>query len=129
MSRVCGRLDLGNRSAVLTIGNLTAESGMSCDALRYYERQGAARRAGAGAVALLRIIVHAQTADRDACRAADGAVRRSVTLDVRNMTCELCPITIPKSLENVLCVCDVTVDFDRKTGQSSTTPAKFGWTA
>ena len=40
---------------------------------------------------------------------------RSVTLAVQNMTCELCPITVKKSLEKVPGVSAVKVDFDRKT--------------
>ena len=39
----------------------------------------------------------------------------TVTLAVQNMTCELCPITVKKSLEKVPGVSAVKVDFDRKT--------------
>ena len=40
---------------------------------------------------------------------------KTVTLAVQNMTCELCPITVKKSLEKVPGVSAVKVDFDRKT--------------
>ncbi|RQY93821.1 mercury resistance system periplasmic binding protein MerP [Burkholderia stagnalis] len=40
---------------------------------------------------------------------------RTVTLDVQNMTCALCPVTVRKSLEQVPGVSAVHVDFDRKT--------------
>lgn len=44
-----------------------------------------------------------------------AATPKTVTLAVQNMTCELCPITVKKSLEKVPGVSAVTVDFDRKT--------------
>lgn len=44
-----------------------------------------------------------------------AATRKTVTLAVQNMTCELCPITVKKSLEKVPGVSAVKVDFDRKT--------------
>ncbi|MCU9957610.1 mercury resistance system periplasmic binding protein MerP [Burkholderia sp. BKH01] len=44
-----------------------------------------------------------------------AAAPQTVTLDVRNMTCELCPITVRKSLEKVPGVSAVKVDFGRKT--------------
>ncbi|TES62198.1 mercury resistance system periplasmic binding protein MerP [Burkholderia cepacia] len=40
---------------------------------------------------------------------------RTITLDVQNMTCALCPVTVRKSLEQVPGVSAVHVDFDRKT--------------
>ena len=43
------------------------------------------------------------------------AAPRSVTLDVRNMSCPVCPITVKKALERVSGVRKVTVDFERKT--------------
>lgn len=43
------------------------------------------------------------------------ATPKTVTLAVQNMTCELCPITVKKSLEKVPGVSAVKVDFDRKT--------------
>lgn len=44
-----------------------------------------------------------------------AATPKTVTLDVKNMTCELCPITVKKSLEKVSGVSAVKVDFDKKT--------------
>jgi len=38
-----------------------------------------------------------------------------VTLDVQNMTCAMCKITIRKALEKVAGVKDAKVDFDKKT--------------
>ncbi|WP_436407564.1 heavy-metal-associated domain-containing protein [Burkholderia aenigmatica] len=40
---------------------------------------------------------------------------RTLTVDVQNMTCALCPVTVRKSLEQVPGVSAVHVDFDRKT--------------
>jgi mercuric ion binding protein len=40
---------------------------------------------------------------------------KTVTLDVQNMTCELCPITVKKSLEKVAGVNTVKIDFNKKT--------------
>jgi len=44
-----------------------------------------------------------------------AATSKTVTLDVQNMTCSLCPITVKKSLEKVSGVSAVKVDFDKKT--------------
>ena len=44
-----------------------------------------------------------------------AATPQTVTLEVKNMTCELCPITVRKSLEKVPGVRLVKVDFDKKT--------------
>ncbi|CAJ0697006.1 MULTISPECIES: mercury resistance system periplasmic binding protein MerP [Ralstonia] len=44
-----------------------------------------------------------------------AAAPKTVTLDVQNMTCELCPITVKKSLQKVPGVSAVKVDFGRKT--------------
>ncbi len=46
---------------------------------------------------------------------AMAATPKTVTLDVQNMTCGLCPITVRKSLEKVSGVSAVQVDFDKKT--------------
>ena len=46
--------------------------------------------------------------------AALAAAPKTVTLAVQNMSCELCPITVRKSLEKVSGVSAVKVDFDRK---------------
>lgn len=40
---------------------------------------------------------------------------KTITLDVQNMTCQLCPITVKRSLEKVSGVNAVKVDFDKKT--------------
>ncbi|HCT3663405.1 TPA: mercury resistance system periplasmic binding protein MerP [Pseudomonas aeruginosa] len=44
-----------------------------------------------------------------------AATPETVTLAVQNMSCELCPITVKKSLEKVPGVSAVNVDFDKKT--------------
>jgi len=44
-----------------------------------------------------------------------AAPPKTVTLAVQNMTCELCPVTVKKSLEKVTGVSAVKVDFDKKT--------------
>lgn len=56
--------------------------------------------------------------------AAFAAAWKTVTLDVRNMTCELCPITVRESLENVPGVSAVKVDFARKTATVMYDPDK-----
>jgi mercuric ion binding protein len=43
-----------------------------------------------------------------------AAAPQSVTLVVKNMTCEVCPITVKKALEKVPGVQSVKVDFDKK---------------
>ena len=40
---------------------------------------------------------------------------QTVTLEVKNMTCAVCPITVKKALERVPGVTDAKVDFDKKT--------------
>ena len=40
---------------------------------------------------------------------------KTITLAVQNMTCELCPITVKKSLKKVAGVNAVKVDFNKKT--------------
>ena len=40
---------------------------------------------------------------------------QTVVLDVQNMTCALCPITVKKSLQQVPGVADAKIDLDRKT--------------
>jgi mercuric ion binding protein len=46
---------------------------------------------------------------------AFGAPTQTVVLDVQNMTCELCPITVKKSLERVPGVAIAKVDLDKRT--------------
>jgi mercuric ion binding protein len=49
---------------------------------------------------------------------------QTVTLDVHNMTCAVCPITVKKALERVAGVTDAKVDFDKKTASVSFDPDK-----
>lgn len=44
-----------------------------------------------------------------------AAPPQSVTLVVKNMTCEVCPITVKKALEKVPGVQSVKMDFEKKT--------------
>ena len=44
-----------------------------------------------------------------------ASTAKTVTLDVKNMTCDLCPITVKKSLEKLSGVSAVEIDFDNKT--------------
>ncbi|MGE5241023.1 MAG: mercury resistance system periplasmic binding protein MerP [Bacteroidota bacterium] len=44
-----------------------------------------------------------------------AATQKTVTLDVKNMTCELCPVTVKKSLEKLSGVSAVKIDFAKKT--------------
>jgi len=55
--------------------------------------------------------------------AAAGAPQ-TVTLDVKNMVCPLCPITVKKALMKVPGVESATVDFDNKTAVVSFDPDK-----
>jgi periplasmic mercuric ion binding protein len=48
----------------------------------------------------------------------------TVTLDVQNMSCAVCPITVKKALERVPGVTDAKVDFDKKTASISFDPDK-----
>ena len=49
---------------------------------------------------------------------------QTVTLDVKNMTCAVCPITVRKALEKVPGVASATVDFDKKTASVTFDPDK-----
>jgi periplasmic mercuric ion binding protein len=49
---------------------------------------------------------------------------QTVTLDVQNMTCAVCPITVKKALERVPGVTGAKVDFDKKTASVSFVPDK-----
>lgn len=42
---------------------------------------------------------------------------QTVTLEVKNMTCAVCPITVKKALEKVPGVSSATVNFDKKQAQ------------
>ena len=53
---------------------------------------------------------------------AGGA--QTVTLDVKNMYCDLCPVTVKKSLERVPGVAEAKVDFAQKTATVRFDPDK-----
>ena len=53
-----------------------------------------------------------------------AAAPKTVTLDVKNMTCGLCPVTIKKSLEKVSGVSAVMIDFSKKTATVTYDPDK-----
>jgi mercuric ion binding protein len=57
---------------------------------------------------------------------AFAASPKTVTLDVKNMTCAICPITVKKSLEKVSGVSAVNVDFAKKTAVVTYDPDKTG---
>lgn len=40
---------------------------------------------------------------------------QTVVLDVKNMSCALCPLTVKKSLQKVPGVAETKIDFDKKT--------------
>ena len=44
-----------------------------------------------------------------------AAEPQTVVLDVQNMTCELCPITVKKALDKVPGVASIKIDFNKKT--------------
>jgi periplasmic mercuric ion binding protein len=44
-----------------------------------------------------------------------AAEPQTVVLDVQNMTCELCPITVKKALDRIPGVASTNVDFGKKT--------------
>jgi mercuric ion binding protein len=46
---------------------------------------------------------------------AASAAPQTAVLDVQNMTCDLCPVTVKKSLEKVPGVSQARVDFEKKT--------------
>ena len=47
--------------------------------------------------------------------AASAATPKTAVLDVQNMTCKLCPVTVKKSLEKVPGVSQARIDFEKKT--------------
>ena len=55
---------------------------------------------------------------------AFGATTQTVVLDVQNMTCALCPITVRKSLEQVPGVASAKIDLDKKTATVQFDPVK-----
>jgi mercuric ion binding protein len=48
----------------------------------------------------------------------------TVTLDVQNMSCAVCPITVKKALDKVPGVASAKVDFDKKTASVTFDPDK-----
>jgi mercuric ion binding protein len=56
--------------------------------------------------------------------AALAAAPKTVTLDVQNMTCALCPLAVKESLEKVLGVSAVKVDFEHQTATVTYDPVK-----
>ena len=56
--------------------------------------------------------------------AALAGAPQTVTLDVKNMTCVVCPITVRKALEKVQGVARVKVDLDAKTATVTFDPDK-----
>lgn len=53
-----------------------------------------------------------------------AASPQTVVLDVQNMTCPVCPITVRKSLQRVPGVAEAKVDFDKKTATVRFDPDK-----
>lgn len=53
-----------------------------------------------------------------------AAPTQTAVLDVQNMTCSLCPVTIKVALKKVPGVEDATVDFEQKTERVKFDPAK-----
>ena len=51
---------------------------------------------------------------------------QTVTLDVKNMYCDLCPVTVRKSLEHMPGVAEAKVDFAQKTATVSLTVLSNG---
>ena len=47
--------------------------------------------------------------------AASAADPQSAVLDVQNMTCSMCPITVKQALQKVPGVSDAKIDFEKKT--------------
>ena len=44
-----------------------------------------------------------------------AAAPHTAVLDVQNMTCSLCPVTVKKSLQGIPGVTNARIDFDKKT--------------
>lgn len=58
------------------------------------------------------------------CTAVWAGDQARVVLDVENMTCAACPITVKKALSKVLGVSQVTVDYEHRTAAVSYDPAR-----
>jgi periplasmic mercuric ion binding protein len=56
--------------------------------------------------------------------AALAAPPQTAVLNVQNMTCGLCPVTVKKSLEKVSGVSQAQIDFERKTATVTFDPDK-----
>jgi periplasmic mercuric ion binding protein len=61
--------------------------------------------------------------------AAYAAAPQTVTLDVHNMTCPTCKITVKKTLEKVPGVTEAKVDYDKKTATVRFDPDKTNFAA
>lgn len=59
-----------------------------------------------------------------AASSAFAADSQTAVLDVQNLTCSLCPVTVEKALQKVPGVEDAKVDFDHKTATVRFDPAK-----
>ena len=59
-----------------------------------------------------------------AASSAFAADSQTAVLDVQNMACPLCPVTVKKALQKVPGVADAKVDFDHKTATVKFDPAK-----
>ena len=55
---------------------------------------------------------------------ASAASDQTVVLDVQNMTCELCPLTVRKSLERVPGVADAKINLGQRTATVKFDPDK-----
>ena len=55
---------------------------------------------------------------------AFAADSQTAVLDVQNMSCPMCPLTVTKALQKVPGVADAKVDFDHKTATVKFDPAK-----
>ena len=58
-----------------------------------------------------------------------GGAPQTVTLDVKNMYCDLCPVTVRKSLEHMPGVAEAKVDFAQKTATVKFDPDRATATA
>lgn len=56
--------------------------------------------------------------------AALAATPQTTVLEIQNMTCELCPVTVKKSLEKLPGVSQARIDFARKTATVTFDPDK-----
>jgi mercuric ion binding protein len=61
--------------------------------------------------------------------AALAATSKTAVLDVQNMTCNLCPVTVKKSLEHVQGVSQARIDFEKKTATVTFDADKTGTAA